>query len=92
MNVRSSEEIINNYDAIAELCRSTKEPVFLTKDGELDLVVMDAQAYKRREMLLNLRYELLMVEMDRLKGSKGCTVDEISEYLDDIIKNAKHEP
>lgn len=31
MNIRPSAAIRQNYNEIAELCRSTTEPVFLTK-------------------------------------------------------------
>ena len=41
MNIKPSASIRQNYNDIAELCRSTGEPVYLTKNGEGDLVVMD---------------------------------------------------
>ena len=47
---------------IADMCRKTAEPVFLTKNGEGDLVVMDIETYNRREKMLKLREELLAVE------------------------------
>ena len=45
MNIRPSAAIRQNYNEIAELCRKTEEPVFLTKNGEGDLVVMDMETY-----------------------------------------------
>ena len=41
MNIRPSAAIRQNYNEIADLCRKSSEPVFLTKNGEGDLVVMD---------------------------------------------------
>ena len=70
---------------IADMCRKTAEPVFLTKNGEGDLVVMDIETYNRREKMLKLREELLAVEEDRIAGRNGCTLDEFDAYLDDII-------
>lgn len=61
------------------------EPIFLTKNGEGDLVVMDIETYNRREKMLKLREELLAVEEDRLAGRMGCTLEELDSYLDDII-------
>ena len=75
MNIRPSAAIRQNYNEIAELCRETAEPVFLTKNGEGDLVVMDIETYTRREKMLKLREELLAVEEDRVNGSKGYTLD-----------------
>lgn len=86
MNIRPSAAIRQNYNEIAELCRKTTEPVFLTKNGEGDLVVMDIDTYNQREKMLQLREELLSVEEDRLAGRVGCSIDELDSYLDNIIE------
>ena len=77
MNIRPSAAIRQNYNEIAELCRKTAEPVFLTKNGEGDLVVMDIETFNRREKMLKLREELLAVEEDRIAGRCGCTLEEL---------------
>ena len=46
MNIKPSASIRNNYNEISKLCKSTGEPVYLTKSGEGDLVVIDV--YKRQ--------------------------------------------
>ena len=65
-----------------------QEPVFLTKNGEGDLVVMDIETYNRREKMLKLREELLAVEEDRMRGSKGYSVDEVTAMMRSAIKEA----
>ena len=85
MNIKPSASIRQNYNDIAELCRSTGEPVYLTKNGEGDLVVMDINSFTKREKMLKLREELLAVEEDRIAGRSGCTLDELDAYLDDVI-------
>ncbi len=85
MNIRPSAAIRQNYNEISELCKKTGEPVYLTKNGEGDLVVMDIDAFERREKMLKLREELLQVEADRMAGIKDLTLDELSVYLDDVI-------
>ena len=52
MNIRLSAAIRQNYNEISELCKKTSEPVYLTKNGEGDLVVMDIEAFTRREKML----------------------------------------
>ncbi|MDE5777547.1 MAG: type II toxin-antitoxin system Phd/YefM family antitoxin [Lachnospiraceae bacterium] len=88
MNIRPSAAIRQNYNEIAEQCRKTAEPVFLTKNGEGDLVVMDIETYNRREKMLKLREELLAVEEDRMRGSKGYSVDEVAAMMRNAIKEA----
>ena len=88
MNIRPSAAIRQNYNEIAEMCRKTAEPVFLTKNGEGDLVVMDIETYNRREKMLKLREELLAVEEDRMHGSTGYSVGEVAAMMRSAIKEA----
>lgn len=88
MNIRPSAAIRQNYNEIADMCRKTAEPVFLTKNGEGDLVVMDIETYNRREKMLRLREELLATEEDRLHGIKGYTVKEVAAMMNSIIEEA----
>ena len=88
MNIRPSAAIRQNYNEIAELCRETAEPVYLTKNGEGDLAVMESESFNRQKKMLKLREELLAVEEDRLAGRTGCTVDELDTYLDSVIAGA----
>lgn len=85
MNIRPSAAIRQNYNEIAALCRSTQAPVYLTKNGEGDLVVMDIDSFARREKMLALREQLLSVEEDRSYGRTGCTLGELGHYLDDVL-------
>lgn len=85
MNIRPSAAIRQNYNEIADLCRRSAAPVFLTKNGEGDLVVMDIDTFHRREKLLQLRERLLSVEEDRLAGRSGCTIDELDALLGSAI-------
>ena len=85
MNIRPSAAIRQNYNEIADMCRKTAETVFLTKNGEGDLVVMDIETYNRWEKMLKLREELLAIEEDRMAGRSGCSLDDLDAYLDNVI-------
>ena len=88
MNIRPSASIRQNYNEISELCKKSGEPVYLTKNGEGDLVVMDIASFERREKMLKLREELLAVEEDRMRGSKGYSVEEVTAMMRSAIKEA----
>ncbi len=88
MNIRPSAAIRQNYNEIADMCRKTAEPVFLTKNGEGDLVVMDIETYNRREKMLKLREELLAVEEERMRGNKGYSVDDVTAMMRTAIREA----
>ena len=88
MTIRPSAAIRQYYNEIAEFCKRTGEPVYLTKNGEGDLVVMDIEAFHRREKMLKLQQELLAVEADRLAGAPDWTLDELDALLDKVIEEA----
>jgi prevent-host-death family protein len=85
MKIRPSAAIRQNYNEIAEFCKTTGEPVYLTKNGEGDLVVMDIETFNRREKMLSLREKLLDIERDRLAGARYGSVDELDQALADAI-------
>ena len=88
MNIKPSASIRNNYNEISALCKSTGEPVYLTKNCEGDLVVMDIEAFSRREKMLALRETLLDIERDRINGAKYYSVDEVDAELRRTISEA----
>jgi PHD/YefM family antitoxin component YafN of YafNO toxin-antitoxin module len=90
MRIKPSASIRQNYNEISALCKSTGEPVYLTRNGEGDLVVMDIEAFSRREKMLKLREELLAVEEDRMTGREGVTPDELDNYLSGIIDEVEN--
>ena len=88
MNIKPSAAIRKNYNEISALCKSTKAPVFLTKNGEGDLVVMDIDTFSRRESMLKLREQLVAVEEDRVAGKKGFSIDTVDEMMKKAIEES----
>lgn len=90
MTIKPSATIRNNYNEIAEICKSTGEPVFLTKNGEGDLVVMDIATYNKREAALDLRERLNEVEELRRSGVEDIPAEEVSKRMRNAIKELSH--
>ena len=91
MNIRPSAAIRQNYNEISEFCKKSGEPVYLTKNGEGDLVVMDIESFTKREKMLKLREELLAVEEARLNGEKGFSIDEVATAMETAISGVLNE-
>jgi len=90
--IRSSSELRKNYNTIAEICRKSKLPVFLTRNGSGDTVIMDMETYNRREEDLTVAERLLAAERNRLFGTHGYTVDKFEQNMREAItKGAGHE-
>ena len=85
MDVFPSISVFKDYEEISTICKKTAQPVFLTKDGEKVLVVMDIKTYNNYDKILKLKSELDAVEKDRLSEKKECSIEELEAYLDNVI-------
>ena len=88
MNIKASASIRNNYNEIAKLCKESGEPVYLTKNGEGDLVVMDIAAFERRQKELQIAEDLFNIRMARMNGAKGNSVEDVRVALTKTIEDA----
>ena len=70
MLIKPSTSLRNEYNDVSSYCKKHGQPVYITKNGEGDLVVMSIAAYEEREERLNLREKLLEAEMQKMNGAK----------------------
>ena len=56
--IQSSTDLRNKYNEISSFCRESREPVFITKNGQGDLVVMSMETFETLNGKLEL-YRLL---------------------------------
>ena len=87
--IKSSSELRKNYNSVAEICRTQKVPVFLTRNGEGDMVIMDIESYNRREEDLALAQRLAAAEMARATGTKDLTISQFERNMRNAIVSGK---
>ena len=85
MTVLPFTNLACQYDEISERCKRTGEPVFLTENGKVDLVVLSIEAFEKREALLNLKERLLHIEADQNSGARYYELDELDDALRMIV-------
>ena len=68
MYITSSANLRNNYRKIANRCKETGEPVFLTTNGEGDLVLMSLEAYTDLIKHRGIEKELIRIEENKKAG------------------------
>jgi prevent-host-death family protein len=83
--IRSMSDLRNRSDAISELCHKEDQPVFITKNGKGNLVVMSEAHYERFHGLLELYQKLSEAEVQDAAGKKGITHREMMRRLTAIV-------
>jgi PHD/YefM family antitoxin component YafN of YafNO toxin-antitoxin module len=86
--IRPISDLENNSDEISEFCRASREPVFITKDGVSDMVVLNIETYERQRAQLELYAKLAEAQAAIEAGDEGkdffAVAKEIRERL--IVK------
>ena len=89
MTILASADIRNNYNTVVEKCIETGEPVYLTKNGQGELVVMDIATFEKREQELKAQQLVLEAYASRLAGEKDYSQEEAMRVIDSIIQGVK---
>jgi prevent-host-death family protein len=79
--IKPISDLRNKANEISDLCHSENQPVFITKKGKGDLVVMSHAHYDRISTLLELYRKLGEAEALDLAGEKGKSHTEIIKNL-----------
>lgn len=85
MFIKASASLRNDYAAISALAKETKEPIYITKNGEGDMVLMSIDAFEKREQMLQLRAKVLQAEQERIDGKPTLNVSEARVRLRERI-------
>jgi len=88
MIIKPSAALRNDYASISNLAKETEEPIYITKDGEGDMVLMSIDAFEKREQILQLRAKVQKAEQERISGAETLSVSEarkrLSERADEV--------
>jgi len=59
---------LKNTSAISELCRSVGEPIFITKNGYGNMVIMNMEIFEKNFLLQDVFMKLEAAEQDIAEG------------------------
>ena len=81
MIIKASAALHNDYTSISNLAKETKESIYITKNGEGNLVLMSIEAFERREQMLQLRAKVLQAEQERMDNAPCLSVSQARKQL-----------
>ena len=84
--IRPISDLRNRANEISELCHTEDQPIYITKKGKGDLVVMSQAHYERLQSLLELYQKLGEAEALDAAGEKGITHKKMIKRLREKIR------
>jgi len=82
--IKPISDLRNKSNVVAELANNSYEPIFITKNGEGNLVVISMPHYSKMQLKLDLFTKLSVARNQKADGDKGRTIKQV---LADIRKS-----
>lgn len=87
MNIMASADIRLKYNDVVEKCRETGQPIYLTKNGQGELVVMDINSFEKREQEIRAQQLVLESIAARLAGEQDYSLKESRDLINKLIES-----
>ena len=85
--IRPVSDLRNNFAELSKTVHETGEPIFLTKNGYGDMVLMSIEAYENRQFESEIYDKLLVAEQQAEYETKRYSMDEVLTSLNNIIED-----
>ena len=79
--IKPISDLRNKANEISLLAHKSKEPIFITKNGIGDMVVMSMAQYSQLQLKLELFSKLAVAQAQKASGDKGRTLNQVMRDL-----------
>jgi len=87
MMIRPITDLRNNFKEISETVHSSNEPIYLTKNGYGDMVVMSIEAFEQFKDKHELKQRIIESEtLQQQQNSKYYGHDEVFDMMEQTVK------
>ncbi len=87
--IKPISDLRNKANKISELAHKSNEPVFITKNGEGDLVVMSLGHYSQLQLKLQLYSKLAVAQSQVAAGDKGRSLKQVMQSLRKRLRESR---
>ena len=84
-SIRPISDLRNNANEISDFCRQTREPVYITRNGTGDMVVVSIEEYERQQAIIDLYGKLAVAEQEIASGAEGEDFLTIARQMRDRV-------
>jgi len=71
---------------MVRLSKEKQEPIYLTRNGEGEMVFLPMELWEKREAELNLLAELLRREQNRIAGAKTYSMEALTDEVEALLR------
>jgi len=83
--IKPISDLRNKSNEISELANSSDEPIFITKNGDGDMVVMSMVHYSKLQLKLDLLSKLSVAQKQKSDGNKGRSLKQVMTTIKESI-------
>jgi prevent-host-death family protein len=83
--IKSISDLRNKSNTISDIVHNTNEPVFITRNGEGDMVVMSMTQYGQLQLQVKLMEKLAAAQADYAKGDRGRSLSDVVTSLRSML-------
>jgi len=83
--IKPISDLRNKSNEISKLANNSNEPIFITKNGEGNLVVMSMSHYSRLQLKLDLLSKLSVAKNQKANGDTGKTLKQVMTNIRETI-------
>ena len=86
--IKPISDLRNKANEISDLAHKSDEPIFITRNGEGDMVVMSMAQYSKLQLKIDLFSKLAIAQAQRASGDRGRTLSQVMKDLRKRIRES----
>ena len=87
--IKPISDLRNKSNEISKLANDSNEPIYITKNGEGDLVVMSMNHYSRMQLKIDLLSKLSIAQKQKSAGDTGSSLKQVMIKIRALINEQK---
>lgn len=87
--IKPISDLRNKSNEISKIANESNEPIFITKNGEGDLVVMSMNYYSKLQLKLDLLSKLSVAQKQKAAGDNGTSLKQVMTKIRTVINEHK---
>jgi prevent-host-death family protein len=87
--IKPISDLRNKASEISDLAHKSDEPIFITRNGQGDMVVMSMAQYSKLQLKIDLYKKLAAAQAEKASGDNGRTLALVMKDLRKRIREGK---